>query len=360
MAVLRMLIEENNFNNTGVTYTDYLNFVIPFLESEFALDCTPEEYAQLAGYVFDKIKNDGKPFSYEFYDPEEKIRKVARVWLMKSHFQEGNIYYYITESGIEFYLNTKEFKEESKISIQQLLLEKMIRTQNFKGGREIVKRICNEVLKLKMQKREVLQVLVHDLKNGLSLYREFFQESVCWFDEEHDLFMKNTRLIAGAMSMLSPVDQIKNKEEIFLLDSELKRAMAMHSELLSECMDLGRKVDSMVEQGTLNAIRPVVYFRQFLETALKKDDVEQLKLLAEPLFQAKKKKMFDLKRLDEMLALRRGMDEEREEIESEEEADYVYDDELEEQRISSNYRILVRELFAMLKKNRLFHAAGVE
>ena len=80
----------------------------------------------------------------------------------------------------------------------------MIRTQNFKGGREIVKRICNEVLKLKMQKREVLQVLVHDLKNGLSLYREFFQESVCWFDEEHDLFMKNTRLIAGAMSMLSP------------------------------------------------------------------------------------------------------------------------------------------------------------
>lgn len=189
---------------------------------------------------------------------------------MKSHFQEGNIYYYITESGIEFYLNTKEFKEESKISIQQLLLEKMIRTQNFKGGREIVKRICNEVLKLKMQKREVLQVLVHDLKNGLSLYREFFQESVCWFDEEHDLFMKNTRLIAGAMSMLSPVDQIKNKEEIFLLDSELKRAMAMHSELLSECMDLRRKVDSMVEQGTLNAIRPVVYFRQFLETALKK------------------------------------------------------------------------------------------
>ncbi len=354
MAVLRMLIEENNFNNTGVTYTDYLNFVIPFLESEFALDCTPEEYAQLAGYVFDKIKNDGKPFSYEFYDPEEKIRKVARVWLMKSHFQEGNIYYYITESGIEFYLNTKEFKEESKISIQQLLLEKMIRTQNFKGGREIVKRICNEVLKLKMQKREVLQVLVHDLKNGLSLYREFFQESVCWFDEEHDLFMKNTRLIAGAMSMLSPVDQIKNKEEIFLLDSELKRAMAMHSELLSECMDLRRKVDSMMEQGTLNAIRPVVYFRQFLETALAKDDVEQLKLLAEPLFQAKKKKMFDLKRLDEMLALRRGMDEEREEIESEEEADYVYDDELEEQRISSNYRILVRELFAMLKKTDCF------
>ena len=78
---------------------------------------------------------------------------------MKSHFQEGNIYYYITESGIEFYLNTKEFKEESKISIQQLLLEKMIRTQNFKGGREIVKRICNEVLKLKCRREKYCRYL---------------------------------------------------------------------------------------------------------------------------------------------------------------------------------------------------------
>ena len=76
----------------------------------------------------------------------------------------GSIYYYITETGIEFYLNTKEFKEESKISIQQLLLEKMIKSRNFRGGREVVRRICNEVNKLKMEKRSVLNVLSHDLK----------------------------------------------------------------------------------------------------------------------------------------------------------------------------------------------------
>lgn len=354
MAVLRMLIEENNFNNTGVTYTDYLNFVIPFLEQEFELGCEAEGYAEIAGYLFDKMKNDGKPFTYEYYDPESKQHKTARVWLVKSHFYEGNIYYYITEAGIEFYLNTKEFKEESKISIQQLLLEKMIRTQNFKGGREIVKRICNEVLKLKMQKRDVLQVLVHDLKNGMEMYRVFFDESIRWFDEEHELFMKNSKLIAGAMSMLSLVEQIKNKEEIFLLDSELKRAMSMHSELLSECMDLRRKVDAMVEQGTLNAIRPVFYFRQFFETLLEKDDVTDFALITHPLFQPQKRKMFDLKRLDDMLDLKRGMEEENEKLTEEEEADYVYDDELEEIRISENYRRLVKELFEMLQMKPTF------
>lgn len=354
MAVLRMLIEENNFNHTGVTYTDYLNFVIPFLEQEFALACDAEGYAEIAGYLLDKMKNDGKPFMYTYYDPETKQRKTARVWLVKSHFYEGNIYYYITETGIEFYLNTKEFKEESKISIQQLLLEKMIRTQNFKGGREIVKRICNEVLKLKMQKREVLHVLVHDLKNGTDMYRAFFEESIRWFDEEHELFMKNSRLIAGAMSLLSPVEQIKNKEEIFLLDGELKRAMSMHSELLMECMDLKKKMEALLEQGTLNAIRPVFYFQQLLDQMMDQDDMKGFPMLVHPLLQPKKRKMFDLKRLDDMLELRSGFEEERETVQEEPEADYVYDDELEESRISENYLKLTGELFEMLCEKEQF------
>ncbi len=135
MAILRMFIEENNFNDTGVSYRDYHAFLESFLAKEFGLRLDREESAQIAAYIFDKIKNDGKPFTYTYYDPEIKKEKAARVWLIKSNFFEGSIYYYITETGIEFYLNTKEFKEESKISIQQLLLEKMIKSRNFRGGR---------------------------------------------------------------------------------------------------------------------------------------------------------------------------------------------------------------------------------
>ena len=43
--------------------------------------------------------------------------------------------------------------------------------------------------------------------------------------------MKNAALIGGAMNMLSPLEQVKNREEIFLLDGELKTAIARHSEL---------------------------------------------------------------------------------------------------------------------------------
>lgn len=107
----------------------------------------------------------------------------------------------------------------------------------------------------------MLNVLSHDLKEGIRLYDEFFQNSVRWFDEEHDLFMKNAALIGGAMNMLSPLEQVKNREEIFLLDGELKTAIARHSELLAECMDLKKKADAFVEQGKLNSIRQRVLFQ---------------------------------------------------------------------------------------------------
>lgn len=55
-----------------------------------------------------------------------------------------------------------------------------------------------------------------------------------------------------------------------------------------------------------------------------------------------------------MLELRRGMEEEQEKIAEEQEADYVYDDELEEIRISTNYLKLVKELFLMLQERKTF------
>ncbi len=354
MAILRMFIEENNFNDTGVSYRDYHAFLESFLAKEFGLRLDREESAQIAAYIFDKIKNDGKPFTYTYYDPEIKKEKAARVWLIKSNFFEGSIYYYITETGIEFYLNTKEFKEESKISIQQLLLEKMIKSRNFRGGREVVRRICNEVNKLKMEKRSVLNVLSHDLKEGIRLYDEFFQNSVRWFDEEHDLFMKNAALIGGAMNMLSPLEQVKNREEIFLLDGELKTAIARHSELLAECMDLKKKADAFVEQGKLNSIRSVFYFKQYMELLMDRDSSSGLENLVSPLLLPHVKKIFDLNRIDDLFLLHPGLEEETEELKEAREADYVYDDELEEARISGNFSRLLKLLFEMFKKEGEF------
>ena len=63
MAVLRFFIEENNFKEKDVTYQEFYDFVLEVLNRDFELDESEEEEKELIGYIFDKLKNDGKEHS---------------------------------------------------------------------------------------------------------------------------------------------------------------------------------------------------------------------------------------------------------------------------------------------------------
>ena len=166
MASLRFFINENNFREKDITYEEYESFLTELLDRDFEISDTDEEKKQLTSYIFDKLKNDGRAFEFKFYDPEVRKNRIYRVKLIDSRIENGQVLYTITSDGIEFYLDTKEIKDESKINISQLLLEKMIRSNNFKGGIDVVKRINSQVTKLLLEKEQVLKLLSIDVFEG--------------------------------------------------------------------------------------------------------------------------------------------------------------------------------------------------
>jgi len=107
---------------------------------------------------------------------ERKQRKTGRVKLIDSHIVDGKVLYFITADGIEFYLDTKEIKDESKINVQQLLLEKMIVGENFRGGIEVVRRINSEVNRLIREKDEISKSSVHRRVQGRGGVRELYED----------------------------------------------------------------------------------------------------------------------------------------------------------------------------------------
>lgn len=170
MAVLRFFIEENNFKEKDVTYEEYSSFIKEIYERDFGLRLEKAEEQSLSLYIFDKIRNEGKPFIYQYFDPEEKKKKSIRIRLIESRIKNEEVYYYLTGEAVEFYLETKEIKDESMINISQILLTKMISTKNFRGGIEVVRRINHQVIRLKMRYNEVLELLSHDVFAGIKAY----------------------------------------------------------------------------------------------------------------------------------------------------------------------------------------------
>ncbi|MDD5901630.1 MAG: hypothetical protein PUC73_12140 [Lachnospiraceae bacterium] len=349
LAVLRFFIEENQFNDRALQYPEIMSFLSGVLTRDFSLSLPKDEEKELTGYIFDKIKNDGKPFVMEYFDPVKKVKSSVRMKLIDATLSGNTVLYTITADAIEFYLDTKEIQDESKINIQQILLEKMIHTKNFKGGIDVIRRINSEVNRLRLQKKEVLALLGSNVFDGVKALEEFNRTGMRWFSEEQKLFSHNMELMQRARAKAEETVAGEKDTEalrgIYQLETELKKAMANHEELLSDCMDLQVRADEMIRKYKFSRLRGAFDFRGFVAAAEEAQDVTLLSHLVEPLLFPKLQKQFSLLQTDELLSLPAEAGEAAEVVGEAKEEMYRFEDEIEEERISGNYAAIVKTLF---------------
>lgn len=349
LAVLRFFIEENQFNDRPVQYMQVYEFLAGVLAREFDLTLPKDEEKELIDYIFDKLKNDGKPFIMEYFDPVKKAKATVRMKLIDATLSGSTVLYTVTADAIEFYLDTKEIREESKINIQQVLLEKMIHTKNFKGGIDVIRRINSEVNRLRLQKKEVLALLGSNVFDGVKALEEFNRTGTRWFSEEQKLFSHNMELMERARARAEEaVTGERDREtlgEIYQLETELKKAMANHEELLSDCMDLQVRADEMIRKYKFSRLRGAFDFRAFVTAAEEAEDMSLLSHLIEPLLLPRLRKQFTLLQTEELLALPPEAGETADLLGEAKEEMYRFEDEIEEERISGNYAAIVKTLF---------------
>ena len=362
LAVIRFFIEENNFKEKDVTYQEYYAFLKELLKRDFDLELEREEEQDLIAFLFDKLKNEGKPFSFDYYDPVDHKRKTMRSRFMDSKIEDGVVYYYITSDAIEFYLDTKEIKDESTINVEQLLLEKLISTQNFRGGTEVAKRINNEVGRLMRQKNEVLGILSYDVFAGVEAFEKFMGSTMRWFKEEQKLFVRNSDLIHKALERAES-DGAQGDyqsryyqaiDEIYQLELELKKAIARHSELLGACTVLQKKVGELVAKSKFAALKRSLDFKRMGQRLMERDRADLLEALVMPLFDVHPGKTLTLGRLEDLLMVSPEKTENAEAVSEGEEQIYIYEDEIEDARIQKNYILLFENLLQTLERKESF------
>lgn len=356
MAVLRFFIEENNFREKDVTYEEYSSFIKEIYERDFGLMLGEAEEQSLSLYIFEKIRNEGRPFVYQYFDPEERKKKSARVRLIESRIKNEMVSYYLTADAIEFYLETKEVRDESTINVSQILLAKMISTKNFKGGVEVVRRINNQVARLKIKRDEVLELLNNDVFEGVRAYEEFMENGVKWFSEEQKMFNKNMELINEALRRADNEDAYGQAvKDIYSLENELKRALVNHSELLNACTKLQIQADKLISKAKFSKLKKNFEFQDALRIMMEKNDTSLLRYFIMPMLKVHVNKSFSLINIDKMLTLRPEKEETGEKVsENKEEENYISDDEAEDSRIRENYILYVRVLLYYITINEKF------
>ncbi|MBR6173349.1 MAG: hypothetical protein IKQ49_09320 [Eubacterium sp.] len=379
MALLRYLIEENHYHGKMSRYEEIERFLSRLLKRDFpqcftdgrtggsfaslkmtektgtdGMSETPgltgkdgvrtkagsaeEEIKELARYLFDRIRNDGKPFIFPFYDPESHTRREGFVRLIEGRVQDGEVVYSITADGIEFYLSTKEMRDESTISTEQLLLSKMIRSRNFSGGIDVIRRINLEVGLLKKEREEVVRLLREDLPTGLARSRAYMERISKWFDQERKSFQQNKVLVDQAAARFS-------SPEIMTLETELKKTIESHRLLMEEAAGLSRMAGEMTERAKLKALRPAFDFREALRTLIREDRPEDMLRVIAPFLLPRKRRSFSIRSIDKLVNEVQLPEEEQEKRKAlKPDLDFQYEDEKMSRVVGQNFAFLFREL----------------
>jgi hypothetical protein len=201
-----------------------------------------------------------------------------------------------------------------------------------------------------------------DVFEGMQVYEEFQDTGIRWFDEEQKLFHKNTELIRKALERAESDGRngdydsryYQSIRELYSLDVELKKAMTRHADLLQECTDLKKKADQIVHKAKLGALRSSFDFQTAMKRCMEADRADLLGTLIFPILNLNIRKTFQMHRIDDMLTWHADEQEQAEKISDGQEEEYLFEDEIEEERISHNYGLFLRILFAKLQKKERF------
>ncbi len=355
MAILRFFIECNHFHDEAVRYEDYAGFMKGLLRRDFPEAPGASEDDALIQYIFDKVCNEGRPFVYNYYDPVDREKKTARVRLVENELKDRSVLYRISSEAVAFYLETKEVQDESSINVAQLLLAKMIKSRDFKGGMDVIGRINMEVGRLLQEKEEIRALLHRHVTEGLEALEAYHDRLLRWFEQEQKMFASNMELSAQAIAKME-AEHVSGSaaEEVYALDTALKNATRRHASLMHAYMEMQKAGDEALQKAKRTRFRTSVDFGELREKLIETGKADLLGMLAAPLFAPKTIKTFNPARIDDLLLYKPEEQPEGEIITPDEEQMYVYADEVVEQRVALNYEYLLKVLFDQLKAKGSF------
>ncbi len=301
--ILSYLIYEGKLKHRGITFQELQSFLAKALNHILSGISEEEETGQLTAEILDGLQNGGRNFSLKTYSlTGESFREKYVKFLEIRQSEEGALQYFITDQGVDFYLKTKEFPEETKITINLLLFQKQMEKGAFGFAYETVRRLNMEVQKKKDRKYALLEALMYGLQDVGEDYARYHKSVVLQFQEEAELFTTAVKNVSSAYSEY--VERINDSEAtekeirtftlIKIIEKEIGKAQTFHTQLLKEAVSFTKEYDQALAVRRKAIFTERFNFQGELEKLLNQNaNPEALKFLFEPLLNPYVRKSFN-------------------------------------------------------------------
>lgn len=357
--LLSYLIYEGKLKYRGITFQDIERFMSKAMKEILTKEIEPETLREVTIELLDRLQNGGSNFTINTYSFSTGSFREKYVKLLEIKQSNNNgLEYYVTEQGVDFYLRTKEFPDETKITINLLLFQKQMEKGAFGFAYETVRRLNMEVQKKKDKKYSLLEALIYGRLGTGEAYDGYHQSISIQLEEETELFklaVKNVRVaFSEYMEQINRGEATEKEIRTFtlikIIEKEIGRAQTLHTELLKEAAGFTKEYDK-----ALGVRRKAIFTERFnfqgeFEQAITGNrPPEVLKYLFEPLLNPYIKKTFNPLRALEPQRLTRDSEEGQEDQESEK-VDRATIDSITRERVKRNFIFYAEKLLEALDR----------
>ena len=211
--------------------------------------------------------------------------------------------------GLDFLLQTKEFGEESKITIHLLLLRKLVDSGEFDSALQTMTNIHAEVRKEKLRKNEILEELSFGKVEG---YRAYARDVHKRFEDEDTLFHDTMEFLKTTeKEYINKIDRelMNEKDKKFLLfirnmQDALLITLNLHGQLLHEVVDLRKQAEAMHLTKRRNIFKEHLNFATLLDKLMSNNRPDKLHSVLSPFFKTTVSKDINPKRVNDILLWR--------------------------------------------------------
>ncbi|NLB79070.1 MAG: hypothetical protein GX796_09595 [Clostridiaceae bacterium] len=364
MSVLTFLLHEGRLKFQGLLFKDIEEFVIRTVHMLTDRQLTEEDALSLTDTILDELQNNGANYTVPYYSFFDAVRKEKHVKLieMKLSDEDGKLYYHITKQGLDFYLKTKEFPEESQITINLLLFKLQLEKGSFTYAYNTVKRLNMEVQRKLERKNYILGLLMAGGSEGAVAYREYHQSTLLQFDEETQLFNESRNLLQDTFDDFQNKisrNTITEKEKrayqmVKRIEAEMRKAIRSHENLLKEATSLVKEYDRILDLRRKTAFTERFNFIGEFDKIINKGlPTESLRFLFEPLILPNIKKSFNPLRIFMAQKI----------TSTEDEPDSIFEEEVELSQIETTDMLVqarVAQNFVIYAAGLLIHCLGKE
>jgi len=356
--VLSYLIYEGKLKHRGITFDSLEAFISKALKRIYYTELKNEVPRELVLELLDGLQNGGRnyiqsTFSFKTQNFKEKYVKFIEI----KQSEDGVLQYFITEQGVDFYLKTKEFPDETKITINLLLFQKQMEKGAFGFAYETVRRLNMEVQKKKDKKYTLLEALMYGRLDSGDEYMGYHKSILYQFQEEAELFnvainyVQNTfsEYIDRINSAKASDKEIRTFTLIKIIEKEIGRAQTLHTELLKEAVSFTKEYDNVLSIRRKAIFTEKFNFeREFERMVSQNENPELLKFVFEPLISPNIRKIFNPLRVLEPQSILKSKHEENEVPEEEKDSDRVTIDDITRKRVRGNFVFYASNLLEFL------------